>query len=487
MSLFSYSTLSIDNQQLPIPVTHLSSIYSSSRNSVIIFGGEDADYLWTNQLMEFSLTNKTWTTLNTSETLPMRDGHQCCLISDKSEQVEFILYGGSTSTTGNKELEVQLLKLTIKKGAKTVQVEKLLKDSKALKSAPPLRRFHSMIYNDEKKELVIFGGRSLKEPAEYYNDLYTFNLETKQWKMIHDNVEDNEEVPSRRAGHSAVFDRDHSRMIVFGGFTKRKLDEEGEDEDMSNYLFIYYNDTYSYCFETNEWSRLFTVPFTEQDEDGHNLPTSRERHQALINGKDMLVLGGWSYGGVTTPDFLYKLNLDTLYWTKCELELLKDNNESVSAPESLARYGHTCELANDKIVIFGGRNCTNFECLNEILVFDSQGKKGESKKRLEMAKKPKMKNSRKPPTKTVTNVEQAMKENAMRFDSPKSPKESTSTGSSTEEKPKKKFGLKNIFNKKDDKNSSGSGLDMQEVLAQKNKLKKTEKTSSGDPWKSVFK
>ena len=571
-SNYTYFHLEASNDSFkPIATTHHATLYSTIRNSLITYGGEDGDYLWCNQLSEYKFKENTWKELKADIVKPTktiqfiqdykhgndeqdddespdhgewfqlcsRDGHSMVSIESSSELEKFLVFGGATDVNDPtiERVQHQLAEIRIKsKGS--IECEMITQPNAVddHESIPEMRKFHTAIYNPKKKEMIVFGGRSLEEPCQFYNDLFTFDVVKRRWKRIYQNTQvaeddyENDElsnVPCGRSGHSAVYDTQHNRMIIFGGFSKKERSNRNSDDNVeestSNYRYIYYNDVYSLDLDTYEWYRLYTIPMTHQDDEEKQLPSGRERHTACIHKNEMFVFGGWTFGGISTKsnEFLYKLNLETNEWTNCGVETILNLNdpELTIAPNTLCRYGHSITLIPEKClfeagvkttetmkaILFGGRICNDFYCNNELIVFNmAQNKALESLKlpqtissktasimerknqELEMAKKPKISVARRAPKKPTVDIDRAMKENVMRgVDTPNTPTSLEDPSPVKKEEVKKKpIGAKSMFG---DANGGG-GLNMNDVMAQRNRLKKTDKTvSEKDNWKSIFK
>src|SRR5262245_40598544 len=129
---------------------------------------------------------------------------------------------------------------------------------------PSSRQQHAAIYDPVRKRLVVFGG---KANTVLVNDTWALTLgPNPTWQMLATAGT----PPSPRRGHSAVYDANRDRMIVFGG-------NDG----------AYRNDTWELSFASNPptWNRLSTAgsppPYGLY---GHVAVYDRERLRMIVYG-----------------------------------------------------------------------------------------------------------------------------------------------------------------------------------------------------------
>jgi len=79
--------------------------------------------------------------------------------------------------------------------------------------SPPLARFaHSAVYDPNGDRMILFGGHDYNQPL---NEVWALSLtEPAAWTLVFNS----DDAPSPRAYHSAVYDSAYRRMVVFGGF-----------------------------------------------------------------------------------------------------------------------------------------------------------------------------------------------------------------------------------------------------------------------------
>jgi len=178
-----------------------------------------------------------------------------------------------------------------------------------------------------KNKMYTFGGWN-GFSKQWFNDLHSFNFDTKEWCEIHAKGE----RPCQRTSHACVVW--NNRMYVFAGFS-------GEQ---------YLNDVHEFDFETETW-RNITMETTG------TRPSPRSRFCAVVHGNSMYLLGGWNKVNYFGDFFAY--NFVTKTWTQ------------IISPHfdipSLSQY--SVSVYNNKLYIFGGFCAIAKECINRLYVY----------------------------------------------------------------------------------------------------------------------
>jgi N-acetylneuraminic acid mutarotase len=195
--------------------------------------------------------------------------------------------------------------------------------------APINRRNFSAVVKG--KELYLFGGRTNEQTPKYLNDFYVFSFETKDWKKL-----ESENTPSERSGCSLSFI--NNTLFLFGGM------------NVVNSEPNYYNNVYSYNFETKTWTNFETKG---------EVPSPRERHSSVSINNKLFVNGGWVLYGEMSQD-LFELNIETNEWKKYE------NKEK-------GTFGSSMELIDNNLIVIGGRN-NEFELTENYYSFEVKEK-----------------------------------------------------------------------------------------------------------------
>ena len=183
---------------------------------------------------------------------------------------------------------------------------------------PPGRLWHTAIYDPERDRMVVFGGNDF---SHHHADAWALSLAGElSWSEL----TGEENPPSGRYGHTAIYDPARQRMVVFGGY----------DGNLCN-------DVWALSLaESPSWSDL--TP---------NLPV-RLSHTAVYDParNRMVVFGGLGNG--------YGNDV----WA---LSLAESPAWSALAPAGsppIGRYGHTAiyDPVRDRMVVFGGGDGTYF-------------------------------------------------------------------------------------------------------------------------------
>ncbi len=188
-------------------------------------------------------------------------------------------------------------------------------------SAPAARYLMSTgVYDPLGKRMIIFGG------TWTFNDVWAFDLSLKTWAQLHPGG-DNVLFPSRRHGHTTIYDVSGNRLIVFGGL----------DHATSSNL----NDVWGFSLYSNTWTQL------DPGGAGTSAPPPVRFSSAIHDpiGQRMLVFGGYATGatsGLASDVWAFSLSSNT--WTK------------LSAGGCPARRSHTAvyDAAQNRMVVFGG-------------------------------------------------------------------------------------------------------------------------------------
>ncbi|ETW02247.1 hypothetical protein H310_05799 [Aphanomyces invadans] len=176
----------------------------------------------------------------------------------------------------------------------------------------------SMINGD----LLMFGGEYFDGECNVcYNELYRWNIEANEWKLI-----SSPNTPPPRCSHQSVVYRDH--LYVFGG------------EFATADQFYHYRDLWRLDLKTNSWECL----------DGKGGPSPRSGHRMTVWRNYLVVFGGFYEAARETKWFndLFLFNFADLKWKKISFPVHK----ATPAPRS------GCQLAvmssNDTIFMYGG-------------------------------------------------------------------------------------------------------------------------------------
>lgn len=177
-----------DDSILPLknnkPIPRYTPIFEQLSDSLIVFGGYTEDRLGKRKLNDFWIyNNQKWEEFNPFDKKEGYDlkanypGMRYGCMSAANEDTLYIC--GGFSDEGD---HIDIWKFNIR----TMQWTILSSD--VSQNIPNKRYCASFGYFNNK--LILFGGRSRKNPKANYNDLYEFDLTTKKWSEIYPNTRD---------------------------------------------------------------------------------------------------------------------------------------------------------------------------------------------------------------------------------------------------------------------------------------------------------
>jgi N-acetylneuraminic acid mutarotase len=183
---------------------------------------------------------------------------------------------------------------------------------------PAPRAVHSAVYDPDSDRVIVFGGY---DGISYYNDTWAYDIASNTWIFLHPAGS----VPAARGGHSLVYDPDAKTMILFGGWN-------GLTE---------YNDTWAYDPTANTWANLRPAG---------RAPAARDSQAVAYDpdSKSAILFGGWS----TTKEFADTWAYDPVLNTWSELV------PSGESPTARASHQMVYDPTVEKTVLFGGGRST---------------------------------------------------------------------------------------------------------------------------------
>lgn len=180
---------------------------------------------------------------------------------------------------------------------------------------PPPRFGHTVVLDAKRRRLVLFGGQA----GSFFSDTWTYDIAGNAWRQL----ARDEAGPSRRYGHSAVYDAARDRMIISHGFT-----DDGR-----------FDDTWAFDLERNAWRNISP---------SSGRPVRRCLHHAVIDdaGGQMLLYGGCASGFGPCPlGDLWSFDLATHRWTE---------RTGAVRPPPRQWYGVAFDSARRAMILFGG-------------------------------------------------------------------------------------------------------------------------------------
>jgi uncharacterized protein (TIGR03437 family) len=194
---------------------------------------------------------------------------------------------------------------------------------------PPARLGHTLVLDEVRRRLILFGGQA----AGFFNDTWAYEIDRNTWQQL----AAGNPGPSRRYGHSAIYDAQRDRMVISHGFT-----DAGR-----------FDDTWAFEFASARWRDISP---------SSGRPLRRCLHHAVHDrqGDQMLLYGGCASGAGPCPlGDLWSFDLATNRWI--------ERTGSVKPP-ARQWYGMGFDSAQRRLVLFGGSGESG--TLNDIWNYD---------------------------------------------------------------------------------------------------------------------
>jgi hypothetical protein len=196
----------------------------------------------------------------------------------------------------------------------------------------PQPRFgHTLVLDSARRRLILFGGQA----GGFFSDVWAFDIAVSTWQQL----SRDDAGPSRRYGHSAIYESARDRMVVSHGFTNAGR----------------FDDTWAFDLTNSTWRNISP---------SSGRPLRRCLHHAVYNaaGGEMLLYGGCSSGSGPCPQAdLWSFDLANNRWT--------ERTPRVSPP-GREHYGFAFDGPRSRAVLFGGSG--NSGLLSDSWEYDPQ-------------------------------------------------------------------------------------------------------------------
>jgi len=171
-----------------------------------------------------------------------------------------------------------------------------------------------MVYDTENDRVILFGGYTVDETREFYNDTWVFSPDDNIWTELLING------PSNRGSHSMAYNSDEGTILLFGGQTStRRL-----------------SDTWVFDCSTETWTEIETESAPEGRGDFDMVYDS--------NNQVFIIYGGWGHRTGLQHD-TWTFDPETGVWTEIETD---------SDPGRM--YGQSLEYDHirKRVILYGG-------------------------------------------------------------------------------------------------------------------------------------
>jgi hypothetical protein len=192
-------------------------------------------------------------------------------------------------------------------------------------SSPPGRDNHTMIYNSQSRNLVVFGGMT---SSGLVNDTWSYSIVSGTWSQLSPSGL----APGVRQSHSAVYDPLGNQMLIWGGLSSSTN----------------FNETFQLSFVNNYWLNLSDTGY----------PTARNDHWAAFDTQtgSMVIYGGSA--GTTLYGDLWLYNIESNLWVQRQ-----------STTNTM--WGHTlaADILKRSIIVVGGQSSTGL-FMTDIMIYE---------------------------------------------------------------------------------------------------------------------
>ncbi|KAK9517153.1 hypothetical protein VZT92_025041 [Zoarces viviparus] len=213
----------------PPPSARLSASLSAhpEKDELILFGGEffngKKTYLY-NDLFFYSIKKNSWVKSDIPNPPPPRCSHQAVVVPQGGGQLW--VFGGEFASPNGEQFyhykDLWVLHLA------THTWENI-----KVPGGPPGRSGHRMVLS--KKQLLVFGGfHESNRDFIYYNDVYSFSLDTFSWSRLAPSGS----APSPRSASQMTSTPDGMGVVIYGGYSKVRVKKDVEKGTIHSDMFL---------------------------------------------------------------------------------------------------------------------------------------------------------------------------------------------------------------------------------------------------------
>lgn len=323
---------------LPAPRWQHRAVFEEASNRMIVYSGKipSNDYatdVWVLEHASGKGGTPKWTQLDIKG--PAAPGRHMAVVAYDPVSNRMITFGGHALPSGGFTADVWVLTHANGLGGAPAWI------GLSPGGTPPSgREWHTAVYDASHRRMIVFGGLST---TGLVNDVWILENAsglggTPSWIQLHPAGT----PPSARAGHTAVYDAENNRMIVFGG-------GKGTVCPCTNNVWVLLHA--NGLDGAPEWIQLTPVGTP---------PIDREDHAAVYvaNANSMIVFGGWRTAG---PDQFYLNDVWTLTRANgvggSSVWIRRKPDGPQPSPRELATAVY--DPASRRTIVFGGSPATN--------------------------------------------------------------------------------------------------------------------------------
>lgn len=313
------------------------------KDELIFFGGEyynGSKVAMYNDLFLYSIKKNQWTRIKAPNGPAPRTFHQAAYVSRNGG--ELWVFGGEFSSPSQSQFYHYNDLWCFQLQSK--QWKKI-----TAPGGPSARSGHRMVVM--KKYLVIFGGYydNLRN-CRFYNDTYLFNLETERWDEMKWTSTGLTDCPAPRSACQLTLCAKNNTIVMYGGFSKEKLKKERERGIVHSDMYVLHHEARK---TGTEW-------FWKRAKQGGMKPSERVSYSMIAISDDSALLFGGVYDIKDDDDIdnddededeassifyndLYKLDLTSHKWTQLTLRGKKEIKQKVKGKKENPQEKETDE------------------------------------------------------------------------------------------------------------------------------------------------
>ena len=285
-------------------------LYDETNLRMIVFGGWNGrsyfNDLWA---LDPTMGAEAWTKIDIDGIVPPARGQHTAVLDLWNERM--IVFGGR----GRLQLWNDVWALDLTAGAESWT------ELTPSGTPPSPRRAHTAIFDYFNQRMIVFGGA---DESGVQDDAWVLDLATpgaESWSELDLGIS----IPSPRAQHTAVYDQNNQRMIVFGGFTAGTLLNDAWELDLTP--------------GSEVWAQMGPAG---------TFPAIRQGHSAIIDHNSHMLV----FGGLGTTEFYDDLWRLTLTPGSEEWIQLTPNG---TLPNGRAWHAVGRQVVPYRMVVLGGR------------------------------------------------------------------------------------------------------------------------------------
>ncbi|XP_058848544.1 kelch domain-containing protein 4-like [Acipenser ruthenus] len=255
----------------PSPRLNASLSVHPEKDELILFGGEyfngQKTFLYSD-LFFYNIKKNSWTKADVPNPPPRRCAHQAVVVSQAGGQLW--VFGGEFASPDGEQFYHYKDLWVLHLATKTWEQIKAT-------GGPSGRSGHRMVAC--KRQLVVFGGfHESTRDYVYYNDVYTFNLDTFTWARIAPSGT----APSPRSG-CQMTTTPEGGIIIYGGYSKVKVKKDVDKGSHHTDMFLLKNEGKE-GKDKWAWSRMNSAGVRPTPRSGFSLAVGPNNRTVLFGG-----------------------------------------------------------------------------------------------------------------------------------------------------------------------------------------------------------